>query len=84
MKDDRHLGEAGETEGFDAGEDEPLITSGHRQQQARPQTLTAGSFDDHQNLENAARCGADDFLSKPFTQKQLIEKVQGLLGSGCG
>jgi len=47
-----------------------------------PILLISAFYDDHANQENAARCGADDFLSKPFTQRQLIEKVQGLLGPG--
>lgn len=47
-----------------------------------PILLISAFYDDHANQENAARCGADAFLSKPFTQKQLIEKVQGLLGPG--
>ncbi|MBN2720559.1 MAG: response regulator [Proteobacteria bacterium] len=47
-----------------------------------PILLISAFYDDHANQENAARCGADDFLSKPFTQKQLIEKVEGLLEPG--
>ncbi len=46
-----------------------------------PILLISAFYDDRANQENAARCGADAFLSKPFTQKQLIEKVQDLLGT---
>jgi len=49
-----------------------------------PILLISAFYDDHANQENAARCGADAFLSKPFTQKQLIEKVQALLEPNGG
>lgn len=47
-----------------------------------PILLISAFYDDHANQQNAARCGADAFLSKPFTQKQLIEKIHTLLGQG--
>lgn len=49
---DRGFAEGEESKREVADSDEPLITSGRREQQARPQTLTAGSFDDHQNLDD--------------------------------
>ena len=44
-----------------------------------PILLISAFYDNQSNKENALRCGADAFLSKPFTQKQLIEAVQNLL-----
>ena len=44
-----------------------------------PILLISAFYDDQANKENAMRCGADAFLSKPFTQKQLIEAVENLL-----
>jgi CheY-like chemotaxis protein len=44
-----------------------------------PILLISAFYDDHANVQNAERCGADGFLSKPFTQKQLIEAVEKLL-----
>jgi len=46
-----------------------------------PILLISAFYDDQANKENAKRCGADAFLSKPFTQKQLIEAVEKLLPS---
>jgi two-component system chemotaxis response regulator CheY len=46
-----------------------------------PILLISAFYDDHANRENAKRCGADSFLSKPFTQKQLIEAVEKLLST---
>ncbi|UCF32041.1 MAG: response regulator [bacterium] len=46
-----------------------------------PILLISAFYDDDANRENAERCGADGFLSKPFTQKQLVGKVEELLGS---
>jgi CheY-like chemotaxis protein len=45
-----------------------------------PILLISAFYDDHANVKNAERCGADAFLPKPFTQKQLIKAVEGLLG----
>lgn len=49
-----------------------------------PILLISAFYDDHANRENAKRCGADSFLSKPFTQKQLIEAVEKLLSPNVG
>lgn len=49
-----------------------------------PILLISAFYDDHANRENAKRCGADSFLSKPFTQKQLIEAVEDLLSMDQG
>lgn len=49
-----------------------------------PILLISAFYDDHANRENAKRCGADSFLSKPFTQKQLIEAVEDLLSAELG
>ena len=46
-----------------------------------PILLISAFYDDHANVKNAERCGANGFLPKPFTQKQLIAAVEGLLGS---
>jgi two-component system chemotaxis response regulator CheY len=47
-----------------------------------PILLISAFYDDHANKENAKRCGADAFLSKPFTQEQLINAVKDLLDNG--
>jgi len=44
-----------------------------------PILLISAFYDDHANMKNAQRCGADAFLSKPFTQKQLVDTVKGLM-----
>ena len=44
-----------------------------------PILLISAFYDDQANKENAARCGADAFLSKPFTRVQLLEAVENLL-----
>ncbi len=44
-----------------------------------PILLISAFYDDQTNKENAARCGADAFLSKPFTRVQLLEAVENLL-----
>ncbi|UCG38275.1 MAG: response regulator [bacterium] len=44
-----------------------------------PILLISAFYDDHANVENAERCGADAVLSKPFTQKPLIAAVEKLL-----
>ena len=49
-----------------------------------PILLISAFYDDHANVENAQRCGADAFLPKPFTQKQLLEAVEGLLENDNG
>lgn len=49
-----------------------------------PILLISAFYDDHANVENAERCGADGFLSKPFTQKQLMDAVAGLLEKSDG
>jgi CheY-like chemotaxis protein len=46
-----------------------------------PILLISAFYDDHANVQNAERCGANGFLPKPFTQKQLIAAVEGLLES---
>jgi len=46
-----------------------------------PILLISAFYGDKANRENAERCGANDFLAKPFTQKQVLEKVRDLLGS---
>ncbi len=46
-----------------------------------PILLISAFYDDQANRDNALRCGADAFLSKPFTQKQLLEAVQDLLST---
>jgi DNA-binding response OmpR family regulator len=49
-----------------------------------PILLISAFYDDHANVLNAQRCGADGFLPKPFTQKQLIAAVDGLLENPDG
>lgn len=49
-----------------------------------PILLISAFYDDHANVQNAERCGADGFLSKPFTQKELIDAVEGLLENPDG
>ena len=44
-----------------------------------PILLISAFYDDQTNKENAVRCGADAFLSKPFTRVQLLEAVENLL-----
>jgi CheY-like chemotaxis protein len=46
-----------------------------------PILLISAFYDDDANRENAQRCGADAFLSKPFTQKELVGMVSDLLGA---
>jgi CheY-like chemotaxis protein len=46
-----------------------------------PILLISAFYDDQANKENAERCGADAFLSKPFTKVQLVEAVEQLLGT---
>jgi len=57
-----------------------LIRSKERSLGKKVPILLISAFHDNQsNKENALRCGADAFLSKPFTQKQLIEAVHNLI-----
>ena len=44
-----------------------------------PILLMSAFYDDVSNRENAERCGADSFLPKPFTRKQLLNAVGELL-----
>lgn len=52
-----------------------------RQGRKIPILLISAFYDDHANVENAERCGADAFLPKPFTQSQLMTAVENLLES---
>ncbi len=61
-----------------------IIRSKEREGPRIPILLISAFYDDHANVQNAERCGADAFLPKPFTQKQLIEAVQGLLENPDG
>ena len=56
-----------------------IIRSKERDRPRVPILLISAFYDDHANVQNAERCGADGFLPKPFTQKQLIDAVEGLL-----
>ena len=56
-----------------------IIRSKEREGQHIPILLISAFYDDHANVKNAERCGADGFLPKPFTQKQLIGAVEKLL-----
>ncbi|MDF1526382.1 MAG: response regulator [bacterium] len=56
-----------------------IIRSKEREGQHIPILLISAFYDDHANVQNAERCGADGFLPKPFTQKQLIGAVENLL-----
>ncbi len=56
-----------------------IIRSKERGGPRVPILLISAFYDDYANVQNAERCGADAFLPKPFTQKQLIEVVKGLL-----
>ncbi|WP_417221918.1 response regulator [Amphritea sp.] len=42
--------------------------------------LVVSALDQH-NLDRALQLGADQVLSKPFTEKELLDAVEGLLGS---
>lgn len=48
---------------------------------AVPILLMTGAFEPFDE-EKARRCGADDFISKPFESQQLVEKVKSLLELG--
>jgi CheY-like chemotaxis protein len=61
-----------------------IIRSKERDGLRVPILLISAFYDDHANLENAVRCGADAFLPKPFTQKQLIGAVEELLENSGG
>jgi len=56
-----------------------IIRSKEREDERVPILLISAFYDDHANMKNAQRCGADAFLSKPFTQKQLVDTVKGLM-----
>lgn len=49
-----------------------------------PILLISAFYDNDINRENAQRCGADAFLSKPFTQTELIGMVEDLLHANDG
>jgi len=61
-----------------------IIRSKEREGKHTPILLISAFYDDHANVQNAERCGADGFLPKPFTQKQLIEAVEGLMENPGG
>jgi len=61
-----------------------IIRSKERDGKRIPILLISAFYDDHANVQNAERCGADGFLPKPFTQKQLIEAVEGLMENPNG
>ena len=56
-----------------------IIRSKEQEGQHIPILLISAFYDDHANVQNAERCGADGFLPKPFTQQQLIGAVEKLL-----
>ena len=56
-----------------------LIRSKDQEGKKTPILLISAFYDDRANQDNAERCGADAFLPKPFTQKQLLEVVEELL-----
>ena len=56
-----------------------LIRSREIQGKKTPILLVSAFYDDQGNRDNAERCGADGFLPKPFTQRQLLDAVEGLL-----
>ena len=58
-----------------------IIIRSKEKEKKVPILLISAFYDDHANVKNAERCGADAFLPKPFTQKQLIEAVEKLLGN---
>ncbi|NOY86927.1 MAG: response regulator [Deltaproteobacteria bacterium] len=57
-----------------------LIRSKEREGRKTPILMVSAFYDDQGNRDNAERCGADAFLSKPFTQRQLLDAVEKLLG----
>ena len=61
-----------------------IIRSKERDGFRTPILLISAFYDDHANIQNAERCGADGFLPKPFTQKQLMDAVTGLLENSDG
>jgi len=56
-----------------------LIRSKDQEGKKTPILLISAFYDDRANQDNAERCGADAFLPKPFTQKQLMDVVEELL-----
>ena len=61
-----------------------IIRSKEPEEPRTPILLISAFYDDHANVQNAERCGADAFLPKPFTQKQLMDAVKGLLENTDG
>jgi len=57
-----------------------IIRSKDRKGKKTPILLISAFYDDRANQDNAERCGADAFLPKPFTQKELLDVVGELLG----
>ncbi len=56
-----------------------LIRSKDQEGKKTPILLISAFYDDRANQDNAERCGADAFLPKPFTQKELLDVVEELL-----
>jgi CheY-like chemotaxis protein len=54
------------------------IRADARLQQIKIITLTAGAFEE--NRQEAEKAGSDDFLSKPYREKELLVKIRDLLG----
>jgi CheY-like chemotaxis protein len=52
------------------------ISNKERECRTTPVLLISAFYDEYSNRENAERCGADGFLPKPFTQKELIEAIE--------
>ena len=57
-----------------------MIRSLEDEDQRVPILLISGACDDSENQENAKRCGADALLCKPFSRRDLLERVRSLLG----
>jgi len=56
-----------------------VIRSKEEDDNRTPIILISAFYDEVSNRENAERCGADSFLPKPFTRKQLLNAVGELL-----
>ena len=56
-----------------------ILIRSKEQERRTPILLISAFYDDHANRQNAERCGANAFLSKPFTQKQLLGSIEDLL-----
>lgn len=61
-----------------------VIRSKEDEGKKTPILLISAFYDEVSNRENAERCGADSFLSKPFTRKQLLSAVEDLLRGASG